>query len=68
MDEATETAKKEIEVDGIFIITKDDPSIGKDVKTGISGYDLSTENAIDVLERYTFKSDVSTGRIFIDYH
>jgi hypothetical protein len=68
MDEATDTAKKEIETDGIFVITKDDPSIGKDVKTGISGYDLSTDNAVDGLERFTFKSAVSIWRVFVDCH
>jgi hypothetical protein len=68
MDETTETTKKEIETDGIFVVIKDDPSIGKDVKTGISGYDLPTENAVDLLGRYTFKSTVSVGRVLPDYH
>ena len=67
MDEATEIAKKEIETDRIFVVTKDDPSIGRDVKAGISGYDLSSENAVDVLEKFTVKSAVSIRRVFLDY-
>jgi hypothetical protein len=55
MDDLIKAAKKEIEDDGIFVVTTDDARIGKDIGESFSlGYSLATKNGVDLVKTYNF--------------